>query len=407
MADCGFMMIDLDRFKAVNDTLGHPVGDRLLARVSERLQSIMSDNELCGRLGGDEFAIVIKDASDPKHIEALGKNIIETLSRPYEVDQHTLYIGASVGTALGPRDGRTVDMLMRSADLALYRSKDDGGGAHNEYEPKLHVYAEERRVMEIALRKALDNKEFALAYQPVVSADTGGVLGFEALLRWNNPDFGFVSPAKFIPLAEDARLIGPIGEWVMRTACKEAMKWPATIKVAVNVSADQLNDIGFLDMVLSALEDSGLPPQRLEIEVTESIFVREGTGATQVLDQIIALGINLSLDDFGTGYSSLGYLRKTRFTTIKIDRSFVQGAAKKVPESLAFIRAVVAMADSLGMSTTAEGTETEEEVKMVQQLGCRKIQGYYFDRPMAPPDALELFKGVDPVIEKNYGGYAA
>ena len=392
---CGFMMIDLDRFKAVNDTLGHPVGDRLLARVSERLQSIMTKNELCGRLGGDEFAIVIKDASDSGYMEELGRKIIETLSRPYEVDQHTLYIGASVGTAIGPRDGRTVEMLMRSADLALYRSKDQGGGAHNQYEPKLHVHAEERRVMEIALRKALENDEFSLNYQPVVSAETGGITGFEALLRWTNPEFGVVSPAKFVPLAEDARLIVPIGEWVMRTACMEAMKWPSTIKVAVNVSADQLGDPGFLDMVVSALQESELPPRRLEIEVTESIFMREGTGAAQVLDQIIGMGINLSLDDFGTGYSSLGYLRKTRFTTIKVDRSFVQGAAKKVPESLAIIRAVVAMADSLGMSTTAEGAETEEEVKMIQKLGCRKIQGYYFGRPMIASDALELFKDFD------------
>jgi len=404
---CGFMMIDLDRFKAVNDTLGHPVGDRLLARVSERLQSIMTDNELCGRLGGDEFAIVVKDASNSDYMDAIAKKIIETLSRPYEVDQHTLYVGASVGTAIGPRDGRTVEMLMRSADLALYRSKDQGGGSHNQYEPKLHVHAEERRVMEIALRKALDNDEFSLNYQPVVSAQTGGIQGFEALLRWTNPEFGIVSPAKFIPLAEDARLIVPIGEWVMRTACKEATKWPANIKIAVNVSADQLNDSGFLDMVLSALQESGLPAGRLEIEVTESIFMREGTGAAQVLDQIIALGINLSLDDFGTGYSSLGYLRKTRFNTIKVDRSFVQGAAKKVPESLAIIRAVVAMADSLGMMTTAEGAETEEEVKMIQRLGCKKIQGYYFGRPMNKVDALALFNGYDSAKDDNYGGYAA
>lgn len=403
---CGFMMIDLDRFKAVNDTLGHPVGDRLLARVSERLRSIMTNNELCGRLGGDEFAIVIKDASDSQYMEALGDKIINTLSRPYEVDQHTLYIGASVGTAIGPRDGRTVEMLMRSADLALYRSKDQGGGAHNQYEPKLHVHAEERRVMEIALRKALEKDEFSLNYQPVVSADTGGVMGFEALLRWTNPDFGVVSPAKFIPLAEDARLIGPIGEWVMRTACKEAKKWPSTIKIAVNVSADQLTDPSFLDMVVSALQESELPAQRLEIEVTESIFMREGTGATQVLDQIIGLGINLSLDDFGTGYSSLGYLRKTRFSTIKVDRSFVQGAAKNVPESLAIIRAVVAMADSLGMATTAEGAETEEEVRMIRKLGCSKIQGYYFGRPMASHDALELFNDFTPE-SSLLGGQAA
>ena len=388
---CGFMMIDLDRFKAVNDTLGHPVGDRLLARVSDRLRSIMTENELCGRLGGDEFAIVVKDASDSHYMELLAMKIIETLARPYEVDQHTLYIGASVGTAIGPRDGRTVEMLMRSADLALYRSKDQGGGAFTHYEPTLHVEAEERRVMEIALRKALENDEMSLNYQPVVSADSGGVVGFEALLRWTNPQFGVVSPAKFIPLAEEARLIVPIGEWVMRTACKEAMAWPSTVKVAVNVSADQLTEANFLSMVVSALDESGLPPNRLEIEVTESIFMREGTGAAEMLDQIIALGVNLSLDDFGTGYSSLGYLRKTRFSTIKVDRSFVQGAAKNVPESLAIIRAVVAMADALGMSTTAEGAETEEEVQMIRKLGCRKIQGYYFGRPMIAEDARNLF----------------
>jgi diguanylate cyclase (GGDEF)-like protein len=389
------MMIDLDRFKAVNDTLGHPVGDRLLARVSDRLQSIMTNNEICGRLGGDEFAIVIRDASDSEYVDRFAKQIIDTLSRPYEVDQHTLYIGASVGVAVGPRDGRTVEMLMRSADLALYRSKDQGGGAFNNYEPKLHVHAEERRIMEIALRKALENRELSLNYQPVVSADTGGLTGFEALLRWNHPEFGAVSPAKFIPIAEDARLIVPIGAWVMREACKEAMNWPETVKVAVNVSADQLHDPGFLKNVREALSISGLSANRLEIEVTESLFMQDGTGATKVLDQVIDMGIHLSLDDFGTGYSSLGYLRKTRFSTIKVDRSFVVGAAKKIPESLAIIRAVVAMADALGMSTTAEGAETEDEVRMIQKLGCRKIQGYYFGRPMNARDTSALFRKLD------------
>ncbi|WP_417608128.1 putative bifunctional diguanylate cyclase/phosphodiesterase [Parasphingorhabdus sp.] len=399
---CGFMMIDLDRFKAVNDTLGHPVGDRLLERVADRLRSIMTDNELCGRLGGDEFAVVVKETSDTEYMESLAQKIIETLSRPYAVDQHTLYIGASVGTAIGPRDGRTVEMLMRSADLALYRSKDQGGGAFTHYQPQLHVQAEERRVMEIALRKALEKDELSLNYQPVVSADTGGVVGFEALLRWTSPQFGTVSPAKFVPLAEEARLIVPIGEWVMRTACKQAMEWPETVKLAVNVSADQLTEVNFLAMVVSALEESGLPPSRLEIEVTESIFLREGTGAAEVLNQVIAMGVNLSLDDFGTGYSSFGYLRKTRFSTIKVDRSFVKGAAKNAPESLAIIRAVVAMADSLGMSTTAEGAETEEEVEMIRKLGCRKIQGYYFGRPMAAEDARNLFEVFDSeLLEYN------
>jgi diguanylate cyclase (GGDEF)-like protein len=388
---CGFMMLDLDRFKSVNDTLGHPIGDRLLTRVSERLRALMSDNEMCGRLGGDEFAVVVKDANDPAKLQRLAQKIIESLSQPYEVDQHTIYIGASVGTATGPRDGRSVEMLIRSADLALYRSKDAGGGVVHAYEPQLHAHAEERRVIEIALRKALENKEFQVHYQPVVNAQSGTIEGFEALLRWTHPELGNVSPAKFVPVAEDARLIGPIGEWVLRTACQEAANWPSTVRIAVNVSAEQLGDPNFVTSVISALSHSGLPPHRLELEVTESVFMREGTGAVAVLDKIVELGVRLSLDDFGTGYSSLGYLSKTKFSTIKVDRSFVQGAAKNAPESLAIIRAVVAMADSLGMSTTAEGVETDEECQMINRLGCRKIQGYLFGRPMPASEARRLF----------------
>jgi diguanylate cyclase (GGDEF)-like protein len=391
---CGFLMIDLDRFKAVNDTLGHPVGDRLLAQVARRLQLIMSDNELCGRLGGDEFAVVIKDANDGKYVGTLARRIIESLSRPYEVDQNTLFIGASIGSALGPVDGRTVELLMRSADLALYRSKDQGGNTHHSYQHKLHANAEEKRLMEFELRNALEREQLHVEYQPVVNADGDHMLvGFEALLRWNNPKFGSVSPAKFIPVAEDARLIVPIGDFVLRRACKDAMSWPESTRVAVNISVDQLTSTNFVETVISALHDSGLPAWRLELEVTESIFLRDGTLAVQVLDRLRGLGIKLSLDDFGTGYSSLGYLRNVRFDTIKVDRSFVQGAAKNKAESLAIIRAVVALADSLNIATTAEGVETEAELAMIQQLGCRKIQGYYFGRPMVFADSLELFKG--------------
>jgi diguanylate cyclase (GGDEF)-like protein len=389
---CGFMMIDLDRFKAVNDTLGHPVGDRLLAQVAKRLQQIMSDNELVGRLGGDEFAVVIKDASDTQYVNNLGRKIIETISRPYEVDQNALFIGASVGTALGPVDGRTVELLMRSADLALYRSKEMGGNSHNSYQHKLHASAEERRLMEVELRSALAKQEMHIQYQPVVNAsDDHMLVGFEALLRWTNPKFGNVSPAKFVPVAEDARLIVPIGEWVLRKACMDAMHWPETTKIAVNVSVDQLTSSAFVETVISALHDSGLPAWRLEIEVTESIFLRDGGMAVQVLDRIRGLGIKLSLDDFGTGYSSLGYLSSVRFDTIKVDRSFVQGAAQSKPESLAIIRAVVAMAESLNISTTAEGVETEEELTLIKQLGCKKIQGYFFGRPMSFDDSMNLF----------------
>ncbi len=386
----GFMMIDLDRFKAVNDTLGHPIGDRLLTVVAQRLKSIMSDNELCGRLGGDEFAVVVKEVRDQSQMERISLQIIQTLSQPYEVDEHTLYIGASIGAAVSPRDGRTAETLTRSADLALYRSKDNGGSGFTMYESHLHVHAEERRVLEIALRKALERNEMLLNYQPVVNAQTGQVESFEALLRWYNPELGHVSPAKFVPIAEDARLIRPIGEWVLRTACKEAANWPSTVKVAVNVSPEQLLDVSFVSVIVSALSQAGLAPHRLELEVTESLFMSEGTQAIAVLDRILGLGVKLSLDDFGTGYSSLGYLSKTKFSTIKVDRSFVQAAAKNVPESIAIIRAVVALANSLGMSTTAEGVETEEECIKIAQLGCKKIQGYLFGRPMPAHEAREV-----------------
>ncbi|MEM1131488.1 MAG: EAL domain-containing protein [Pseudomonadota bacterium] len=388
---CAFLMIDLDRFKAVNDTLGHLVGDRLLAQVSERLNSLMTKNEMCGRLGGDEFAVMIKEVPDTSYIQNLSHRIIDALSKPYEVNQHTVFVGASIGSAIAPRDGRTVEMLIRNADLALYRSKDEGGNKHHVYEPKLHMHAEERRIMEIALRKALTNDEFNLNFQPIVRSEKEDICGFEVLLRWKNPELGHVSPAKFIPLAEDARLIVPIGRWVLENACKEAMNWPEHVKLSVNVSAGQLSDANFMTILINALSASGLPAHRLDIEVTESIFLHEGTMAVDVLDQILSLGVGLSLDDFGTGYSSLGYLRKTRFTNIKIDRSFVQGAARDVPESLAIVRAVVAMADSLGMSTTAEGVEDEAEAKRITQLGCKKIQGYYYGRPMTSEEAVNLF----------------
>jgi diguanylate cyclase (GGDEF)-like protein/PAS domain S-box-containing protein len=398
---CAFLMIDLDRFKAVNDTLGHLVGDQLLARVSERLREQMTENEVCGRLGGDEFAIVVRDASDLERVNRVAQRVIDKLSQPYEVDHHTLYVGASIGSAVGPRDGNTVETLLRNADLALYRSKDTGGGEHFTYEPALHAHAEERRRLEFSLRRALERNEFVLHFQPVVDAESEALVSFEALLRWNSEEHGFVSPAKFIPLAEDTRLIIPIGEWVLREACREAATWPGHVKVAVNVSGEQLLDANFAASVVGALSMSGLPPSRLDLEVTESIFVRDANQARAALEQMMALGCGVSLDDFGTGYSSLGYLRRLRFSTIKVDRSFVQGAATGNPESLAIIRAVVAMADSLDMATTAEGVETEPELAVIRELGCKNIQGYYFGRPMSAADAMRLFE------QRAYAGAAA
>lgn len=388
---CAFLMIDLDRFKAVNDTLGHQTGDKLLTQVARRLRQICAGSEFCGRIGGDEFAVVIPQLFDEQAILRLAGAIISGLSVPYHVDTHLLHVGASVGSAISPQDGAESEALIRSADLALYRAKDEGGGTHCAYEPQLHAQAEERRKLELALREALERDELHILYQPVVDAEAETVLGFEALLRWTHPEMGAISPVKFIPVAEEARLIAPIGEWVLRTACKEAVSWPDPVRVAINVSAEQLIHPSFVAAVMSALAQSGLEAHRLELEVTESVFVNADTGALKILDQLISLGIQLSLDDFGTGYSSLGYLSRTRFNTIKIDRSFVVGASNKKAESLAIIRAVVTLAESLGMATTAEGVETEAELAMVRGLGCRKIQGYYFGRPMLAQDARALF----------------
>jgi diguanylate cyclase (GGDEF)-like protein len=388
---CALLMVDLDRFKAVNDSLGHMTGDKLLAQVSARLQSLMGENQLCGRLGGDEFAIVIRDASATGVVRDLARRVIDRLSEPYQVEHHTLYVGASVGSAEGPRDGNSVEEMMRNADLALYRAKDMGGGEHCRFEPVLHASAEERRSLEASLRKALGRDEMVLHYQPVVDSHSENVVSFEALVRWNSAEHGFVSPGKFIPLAEDTRLIVPIGQWVMRKACQEARNWPDHVKVNVNVSPEQLLEPAFHEDVVQALAESGLRPDRLEIEVTESIFLRDASVARNALEQVMALGCSVALDDFGTGYSSLGYLRKLRFSTIKVDRTFVQGAAQGSAESLAIINAVVAMAKSLNMTTTAEGVESSDEAELIRNLGCDKIQGFYFGRPMTADDARGLF----------------
>jgi len=388
---CAFLMVDLDRFKAVNDSLGHHIGDKLLEQVSQRLRQVVGEADICGRLGGDEFGIVLHEVRDYGEVDAIACRVIERLSQPYEVDNHTLFVGASAGSALAPRDGKTVDELMRNADLALYRAKDDGRGVHFAYQPSLHADAEERRQLEFSLRKALERDELMLNFQPVVDAKTEKVVSFEALVRWHSPEHGLVSPAKFIPVAEDTRLIVPIGTWVMQNACREAMLWPDHVKVNVNVSPEQLVQPDFVESVVEALSHSGLDPHRLEIEVTESIFLNDTEVARVALSKVMSLGCQVALDDFGTGYSSLGYLRKLQFSTIKVDRSFVQGAAQGSSESLAIVRAVVAMAQSLEMKTTAEGVETEEEAKLVRDMGCDRIQGFHFGRPMTSVDACALF----------------
>ena len=381
------MLIDLDRFKQVNDTLGHPVGDKLLIAVAGRLSGLVRHGDVCGRLGGDEFAVVIKDASDRDRVELLAERIVATLSAPYEIEDHRLHI---VGSATSPRDGRAVETLLRNADLALYRAKDDGRGVHRRYEPQLHADAEQRRSIELALREALERGELRLVYQPIVEANHGRLAGFEALLRWDHPELGTVSPETFIPIAEEARLIGRIGDWVMHTACRDAATWPDGVRVAVNMAAAQLRDPQLAATIVSALSHSALPPDRLELEITEEVFVKDGDAMAEVVDRILSVGVRIALDDFGTGRSSLGYLRKGRFSTVKIDRSFVRGAAGNAAESVAIVRAIVAMADSLGMTTIAEGAETRGEYDRMRGLGCRQIQGWLVGQPLDREAAARL-----------------
>ncbi|MFD1950049.1 putative bifunctional diguanylate cyclase/phosphodiesterase [Sphingomonas arantia] len=394
---CALLLIDLDKFKPVNDTLGHPVGDRVLKLVAERLRTLITDEDVCGRMGGDEFAILLARVT-PGAVDGLGDAIIAALSAPFEVDGNLIRIGASLGSALAPRDGRSVETLVRNADLALYRAKDDGRGTMRRYDPSLLIHAEHRRMMEAALREALDiGDQFHLAYQPVVCATTGAIDSFEALIRWSHPTLGDLAPGDFLPVAQEAQLAGRIGEWVLRTACREATAWPDQIRLSVNLALAQLHDAQFTATVLSALSDAGLAPHRLELEVSESFFLSDSATILPTLDALQALGIRLVLDDFGVGYAALGHVRVGRFSAIKIDTSFVRGSTDGRRESLAVVRAGVAMADALGVATVAEGAESHADLTRMQALGLDRIQGHYAGSPMTAA-AVRLLVAPPPVV---------
>ncbi len=396
------LFVDLDRFKAVNDSLGHGAGDRLLAEVALRLREVVSEEVgargLVGRLGGDEFAVVFPDA-DLDRAFTLGEAIITSLSRPYALGGKQAMIGASVGLALGPLDGGTVEELMRAADLALYDVKGKGRGSVRHYDRAMHRATEDRRSLELDLRSAQSQGQLRLAFQPVVDAIDERVVGFEALMRWRHPERGEIPPAIFIPIAEEAGLIGGLGAWALNEACRVASGWPATIKLAVNLSPLQFDDPGLVDLVRQTLARWRIPPQRLELELTESLFLDERQQTSAMLDALRAMGIGFALDDFGTGYSSLGYLQKIAFSRIKIDRSFVQKSVADGGESIAIIQAIVALADRLGMETTAEGTETRAEFEAMRRLGCAQVQGYYFGRPMPAEDAARLLDRSRPLVQ--------
>ena len=392
------LSIDLDQFKSVNDLLGHPIGDLLLKAVAGRMNESVRGEDFVARLGGDEFAIVqVLPSETPPDVASFAARLIETLTAPYDLSGHQVVIGSSVGIALAPADGDEADLLMKNADLALYRAKADGGGVFRFFEPEMDARMQARRELELDLRKAIVNHEFELNYQPIIDVKTNKVTSCEALVRWLHPKRGRVPPGEFIPLAEETGLIVPLGEWILQKACADAASWPEQITIAVNLSPAQFKSRNLVPAVHKALEDSGLPAKRLELEITELVLLQDNEGAFSVLHQLRDLGIRIAMDDFGTGYSSLGYLRSFPFDKIKIDQSFIQDLPHR-EESLAIVRAVVGLGSSLGITTTAEGVETQEQLASLSSEGCTEFQGFLFSEPKPAADMPEIFrrKGTAP-----------
>jgi len=387
----GVLCIDLDLFKNVNDSFGHPVGDRLLKMVAERLRGVMPPDALVARLGGDEFAMIVTRNPALRELNDLSSALIAGVSAPYIVDGLELVIGASVGIAVSPGDGLAGDDLLRNADMALYRAKSEGGGAHCFFEQEMDRQAQIRRALEFDLRHALANGEFELHYQPLVDVAANRIVAFESLLRWHHPERGMVSPAEFIPVAEDIGLIVMLGEWVLREACTEAAKWPADIKVAVNLSPIQFRSRNLVQTVVAALAHSGLAPTRLELEITESLFLAETEANLATLHQLRGLGVRISMDDFGTGYSSLSYLRSFPFDKIKIDRSFVRDLAER-QDCVAIVKAISGLGQSLNIATTAEGVETEDQFACLRAMGCTEVQGFLFSAAKPGCDVAGLLE---------------
>ncbi|MDX2205465.1 MAG: EAL domain-containing protein [Hyphomicrobiaceae bacterium] len=381
--------LDLDRFKTVNDTLGHPMGDALLCEVSARLQACIRGTDSVARLGGDEFAVVQAGIADPGQAAALAERLIAVLSEPFEINGHRIVIGASVGIAVATLQGADGELLLKNADLALYCSKSEGRGRYRFFEAEMDARIQARRVLEFDLSNALALEQFELYYQPLVDLKSNRVVAMEALLRWRHPVRGFISPMEFIPIAEEIGMIESIGLWVLRQACLEAAKWPDEVGVSVNLSPHQFKSGTLAFDVAAALATSGLPASRLELEITESALMQNTETTLATLAKIRDLGVKVAMDDFGTGYSSLSYLHAFPFDKIKIDKCFVQNLSDK-PDSGHILRAVVGLGTSLRMITTAEGVETEAQLLQLREEGCTQVQGYYFSppRPADEVDAL-------------------
>ncbi|WP_338502351.1 EAL domain-containing protein [Sphingomonas kaistensis] len=379
---CTIMLIDLDRFKQVNDTLGHPAGDALLRQVADRLVRIVGDRERIFRLGGDEFQVALPECSDKEKVETLAADIIHALSQPYSIDGSRCIIGASIGIAASPDDGTSRVGLIRNADLALYGAKTDGRGRYRFFSTELLASAEEKRALEEDLRDALIRDQMRLVYQPIVQCHSGRITGVEALMRWDHPDKGSISPAVFIPIAEEAGLVGRLGDWALRQACEDAAKWPEHVRVAVNVSPTQFGDGTLPTTIVSALATSGLPADRLELEITEGVFLGDTAASEHMFATLKKIGVRLALDDFGTGYSSLGYLRSAPFDKIKIDQTFVREATLPGSRNSAIIAAIVALAEALGMDTTAEGIEYLDQLALIRRLGVSHVQGWVYSKAL-------------------------
>ena len=388
------LCLDLDRFKPVNDTLGHPVGDALLRAVAERLQGCVRETDLVARLGGDEFAIIQEGAPQPVDATTLARRVVEAVAEPFDVDGHRIVIGTSIGIALAGDGQTSADALLKSADLALYRAKADGRGAWAFFEAEMDARMQARRLLEIDLRAALVDNQFQVFYQPLVETAHGEVSGFEALIRWNHPTRGMVSPAEFIPLAEEIGIIADIGAWVLRRACTDVMSWSGDLKVAVNLSPVQFRDKALAQAVARIVSETGMDPRRLELEVTESLLLGNDEAVLAILHDLRAMGVRIAMDDFGTGYSSLSYLRRFPFDKIKIDQSFVREMGVE-DDCNAIVRAVVSLGRSLGMAVNAEGVETEQQFARLCAEGCGEVQGYLFSKPRPAteiPALLEFYR---------------
>jgi diguanylate cyclase (GGDEF)-like protein len=384
------LCLDLDHFKSVNDTLGHPIGDELLKLVADRLRGCTREPDTIARLGGDEFAIIMTKMQKAHDPATLARRIRESIIKPYQIEGHQIITDISIGISLSPDDGTEPDELLKNADMALYGAKGDGRGTYRFFELEMDARMKARRDLEMDLRKALGNREFELHYQPLVNLQTSEVTAFEALLRWQHPTRGMISPADFIPIAEETGLIVPLGEWVLNTACEEAVTWPGHVKVAVNLSPAQLTNRNLVNVVKQALADSGMDARRLQLEITETVLLQNTFATLARLHELRKLGAQIALDDFGTGYSSLSYLRSFPFDKIKIDQSFIQDMSNGA-EPLAIVNAVAGLAKCLNMISTAEGVETQQQMDTVQSMGCTEMQGYLFSRARPAKEIGQFF----------------